>query len=535
MEQIVSYVALSYPITLIVIIALVALWYSIDLMGKKSPALNVLMLVGTAVYLISFFANYTIEWFMIIWFLRDLMIFVLFVKLWEIFFQFKKILIPVFVLIAAVAAYFYYRDGKLPVVGKSNEVATLDYDDSAEILFDIKNRSQIDMIKNLLSKYDPEILLAFPQATDTAATELDDFYTIDVSDDINIDSLITELEQSGLTDVIEINERITLSPPEEYSTEAIGSFTCNSLNDPDIIKLWGFEYMEIDKLYKTLKKKNQAKQARIFILDTGVDAVHEDIADNYTSLSEKFDEDTDRHGTHCAGIAAAVSNNKIGIASLNLLGNNTTTSSITVLPGGSGTQEGVIDGIIMAANNGADVISMSLGGRSSDSRQKAYEEAIKYANNKGAIVVVAAGNNGSDARNHVPASCKGVITVSAVDNELQKASFSNMVNHIDYKVAAPGVNIYSTIPDNKYEALNGTSMATPYVAGLVGVMKSIQPNLTTPEVAKILMETGIDTKNTSMTGMFIQPLAAINAIQATGTMTGVKRFFTKLVRFETTR
>jgi thermitase len=76
-------------------------------------------------------------------------------------------------------------------------------------------------------------------------------------------------------------------------------------------------------------------------------------------------------------------------------------------------------------------------------------------------------------------------------------------------VAAPGVVIYSTIPGNQYASYSGTSMATPYVAGLLGLLKSLKPELTTEEAYKILNETGMDTRNTGTTGKFIQPYQAV--------------------------
>ena len=102
---------------------------------------------------------------------------------------------------------------------------------------------------------------------------------------------------------------------------------------------------------------------------------------------------------------------------------------------------------------------------------------MEYAAKKGAIVVVAAGNSNMNAKDYAPANTPGVITVAALDTNLNRASFSNFVQDLDQGIAAPGVAIYSSIPGNKYAAFNGTSMATPYVAGLVGLMKSLQPDL----------------------------------------------------------
>ncbi|NJO88083.1 MAG: S8 family serine peptidase [Chloroflexia bacterium] len=300
------------------------------------------------------------------------------------------------------------------VTGASSD--SFEFDKSAELLVDLKDKNQVDKLKDLLKKYDAKVLQAFPHVQDDDITELDDFYTVDVEDQATVAKIIEEINNSGLADEIEYNESYQLSPIEQKADESNedSNFKLNSLNDPFVSKLWGFELMDIDKLASEIKSAKPKRKAKIFILDTGIDAGHEDISNNYVSLSKKYDEDTGLHGTHCAGIAGAVSNNKKGIASLNFTGDFTTITSITVLPSGFGTQEAIIDGIILAADNGADVISMSLGGPSSDKRQRAYEQAIEYANKKGAIIVVAAGNANENALKHVPASCKGVITVSAV-------------------------------------------------------------------------------------------------------------------------
>ncbi|MEO0340987.1 MAG: S8 family serine peptidase, partial [Bacteroidota bacterium] len=251
----------------------------------------------------------------------------------------------------------------------------------------------------------------------------------------------------------------------------------------------------------------------IAILDTGVDSKHEDIKANYTSVVKISDDDPRGHGTHCAGIAAAVTNNGVGVASYSRNNAYTSVTSIKVLSKmGFGSQKMIINGILKAADKGADVISMSLGGPSNDLKQKAYSDAVAYANKKGAIVVAAAGNSNANSKNYGPVNAKGIIGVSAVDSELKKASFSNTVQDIKMGIAAPGVGIYSTIPGSQYATYNGTSMATPYVAGLLGLMKSINPDIKTNEAYKILKNTGVKTGSTRETGMFIQPAAVVKEL-----------------------
>jgi thermitase len=513
---------------------------------------------------------------MIAWFIRDALIFFFTYLLLKFVIRNKILVTVVLVITIGILGYWYYKNGRLPFA--SSEAKAFETANSAELLLDIKDKNKLPELTKMLDQYKAKLSLAFPQIADTAETELDDYYTVDFENFTDTSVIIEKLIKSGLVDDVEYNETYALSPVEELnatfekflvkkdtSTMVQDDTTIvqnadltivqtdsamvqqsdsviqqikpmdykgKSLNDPKISSLWAFNYMEIDKLQIKLKDSKPLKKAKIFILDTGVDAGHEDLAGNYFSLAKEYDTDTDRHGTHCAGIANAVSNNLLGIASLNLTGKLISITSITVLPGGSGRQENIIDGIILAADNEADVISMSLGGASTDKRQSAYEKAIKYANDKGAIIVVAAGNENINAKLAVPASCKGVITVSAIDDKLEKAVFSNYVSDLEYKLSAPGVGILSTTPHNDYQFLSGTSMATPYVAGLIGIMKAFEPKLTTEDVYRILNSTGKETKNTQMTGKLIQPLPAISSIDTKTTQSTIKEYVNKFFTFK---
>jgi thermitase len=264
----------------------------------------------------------------------------------------------------------------------------------------------------------------------------------------------------------------------------------------------------------SVNKIRAQRKALIAILDTGVDGAHEDLKSNFKSVKSQHDNDPVGHGTHCAGIAAAVSNNGVGVASFSTDNAYVQVTSIKVLNAmGSGTQQSIIKGMIEAADRKADVVSMSLGGFSDRFKIKAYEDAVKYISKAGGIVVAAAGNSNRNAKDFSPVNTPGVIGVSAIDQELNRAVFSNYVSEIKMGVAAPGVGIYSTIPNNKYATFNGTSMATPYVAGLVGLMKSIKPSLTAQQVYDILNKTGKNTKNTEQTGKLIQPFQAVGSLQ----------------------
>lgn len=383
-------------------------------------------------------------------------------------------------------------------------------DPNGELLIEIREGSQLADIQDFLKKYGLVALPAF-KANDTAATDLDDYFVVDLPAVQDFPKVKKELAALAAVEWLEENEQMSLSPMEMEPMQPIpGANKKFGINDPGLTNLWGFDAMKMDELYTILKDKKPAKRALIAILDTGVDANHEDLKANFTSTKSGYDTDRAGHGTHCAGIAAAVSNNGVGVASFSQTNDFVQVTSVKVLSdGGSGTQQSIINGMLEAADRGADVLSLSLGGLSSDSRQRAYQKALEYANKKGCIVVVAAGNAKRNAKDFVPANVDGVITVSAVDTLLGRASFSNMVPDVKMGVAAPGVKIYSTMPGSVYATMNGTSMATPYVAGLLGLMKSLKPELTTKEAYDILNETGAETKNTKETGRLIQPGAAV--------------------------
>lgn len=388
---------------------------------------------------------------------------------------------------------------------------------SGELLFDIKNPNLLPAISEKLSSFGVSIRRAFPEMNNPEATVLDEYYVLDIPDDHlkQLNTITEVLKATQAIDWVEQNEVISLSPLEEKPVKTSPRNIDYGVNDPKLNEMWNFEQLEVEKLYNLLTKENiqPRKKARIAILDTGIDSEHEDIQKNYRSTKKKYDRDKQSHGTHCAGIAASVTNNGLGIASLSVNNQFVEVTSIKVLSDyGWGTQQDIINGMIEAADRGADVISMSLGGPSSDMGQRAYEEAIAYANSKGSIVVVAAGNENSNAIGFSPANCKGVIAVSAVDPQLNKASFSNYITDLEMGIAAPGVEILSTIPKNNYAAYNGTSMATPHVAGLLGLMKALQPGLNTREAYQVLKQTGKNTKDLRETGKMILPFNAIKKL-----------------------
>lgn len=497
-----------YPISYIITLGSLVAWFYFQSSKPWYVRLSRLFIVGLLAYFVSvYLADASVQYKMGTMF-RDLMLMGGIGFLFQILARQKRtFLIGTILLIGGMNWFFQTKlQSTFP---QSMSVSNLDT--NGELLIELGENYQLDQLAELQEKYNLDIQRAFFPAS-AEQTELDDYYVVNIpsEQEAKLRQIKRDFRKTGLIDWLEENETVNVSPLPSKGNRTIKEKF--GINDPGIAQLWAFEQMKMDELYTLIQKEKiqPKKKALIAILDTGVDAKHEDISANYKSLKSKHDNDPRGHGTHCAGIAAAVSNNGKGVASFSQNNEFVEVASIKVLNSmGMGTQKSIIDGIIEAADSGADIISMSLGGRSNQAKQTAYKKAVKYANQKGAIVVAAAGNSNRNAKEFSPVNAPGVIGVSAVDVELNRAVFSNYVQDIEMGIAAPGVDIYSTIPGNKYATYNGTSMATPYVSGLLGLMKSINPDLTTKEAHVILKTSGVKTKATKETGQFIQPAMAV--------------------------
>ena len=230
---------------------------------------------------------------------------------------------------------------------------------------------------------------------------------------------------------------------------------------------------------------------------TGDDAY--DITDiPYGNASVTGSVEDESHGTHVAGIALASRNNGKGI---NGVAHNVKLMAVRTVPDGDEYDKDVALAIRYAVDNGAKVINMSFGKYYSPNAEWVYE-AIKYAASKDVLLVHAAGNDGkdidksdnfpTDAPNKVDEITDNMITVGAITryyDEYLIASFSNYgKKNVD--IFAPGLEIYSTVPQNAYQQLQGTSMAAPEVTGVAALIRSYYPQLSASQVKHILMNSG---------------------------------------------
>jgi type VII secretion-associated serine protease mycosin len=261
-------------------------------------------------------------------------------------------------------------------------------------------------------------------------------------------------------------------------------------NDPLIWRQWGHFSVNATDAWETTR----ASGITVAVIDSGVDPTHEDLVGRvlagYDFWSDDADPDDENgHGTHVAGTIAAARNNSVGGTGIapeaNIL-------PVRVLgPLGQGTSSLTAAGIAWAVDNGADVINLSLRGFTPTQVQL---DAVNYALANDVLVVAATGNDSLNSPVY-PAAYPGVIGVGALTPGRNVPAFSNTGSMVD--VVAPGVAIWSSIPSAfnggvPYVAWDGTSMASPHVAGIAALVRAANPGFTQAQVAARITSTAID-------------------------------------------
>lgn len=261
--------------------------------------------------------------------------------------------------------------------------------------------------------------------------------------------------------------------------------TAVSVNQPQV-DTWGVT--RIGARAAWLAAGSRGAGIKVAVLDTGIGpnadlavAGGADITRNLPGAAL----DDNGHGTHCAGTIAALDNG-IGVVGV---APDASLYAVKVLDRrGSGAYSVIIAGVEWATANGMDVISMSLGG---EVGSQAMHDAIIAARAAGIVVVVAAGNDATDGNNvQYPAAYDEAIAVGATDVNDAIGYFSSHGAWVD--VSAPGVGVLSTIPNDLMDTFNGTSMATPHVAGVVALMLGKNGDLSVDAIEVALRETGVD-------------------------------------------
>ena len=318
--------------------------------------------------------------------------------------------------------------------------------------------------------------------------------------------LIEELSRQGIeANYVAPNYKFELDIPEYMEVKSD-----NAHEDQE----WNYQVINLPPSREIDKGSSDVK---IAVLDSGVDRNHGDLKDfideelgrSFIEGEEMHDfSDEHGHGTHVAGIIASYGNVS-GVK-----------QAATLIPvkvmgeDGQGEFDNILEGIIYAAGEGADIINLSIGGTAGYRALSIFNEKFKEAREKGSLPVVAAGNSGEQIDNSgetgqlwVPAASEYAVTVGALDEPPfteTRADFSNYGESLD--VMAPGVSILSTLslsysqedfPDEiieeigeyKYAYVSGTSMAAPHISGMAGLLRSVESDLTVEDLQEIIYAT----------------------------------------------
>lgn len=287
---------------------------------------------------------------------------------------------------------------------------------------------------------------------------------------------------------------------------------------------WAISKVQAEKAWKRAGNKGN-RNVIVAVIDTGVDSKHESLAPNMIPGYDFKGNDNDPndetgfqnpgHGTHCAGAVGATGLVDGGIVGL--------APEVSMMPlrflgaDGSGDLNNAIKAIDYAVEKGAQIISASWGAAVPKSQAQPLIEAVKRADDKGVIFIAAAANDGknNDKTDMYPANngFPNSITVAASGSSDAKPSWSNY-GTATVHVAAPGENIMSTLPKNKYGNLSGTSMATPLVSGLVALMKAQDPSLTGAQIRAILQTTGAKVSIETACNCRVDAFEAVDAVMS---------------------
>jgi|GEM_PF-1795215 len=331
-----------------------------------------------------------------------------------------------------------------------------------------------------------ELLLKFK--TGTTAKEINEIlarYNLIASPDATLSGLgytkIVIPDGREVPDVAKLlaKERIVKSPEPNYIQKVL------AITDPLYQEQWYAASSRFDSAWPILKSSSLVTVA---VIDTGAQANHPDLAGKilkgYNVITGKADAaDDNGHGTFVSGIIAANANS-IGIKGMC---NNARILPVKVMDAnGAGTYEDVAKGIIFAADSGAKVINLSIGGYG---YSPMLSDAVSYAQSKGCVVVAAGGNDGIEMPVY-PAAYPDVIGVAALATDDSIWSSSNSGSHI--VVSAPGSNILSTVSGNGYGIASGTSAATPMVSSLAAILSVERADLSASVIARLIQQTARD-------------------------------------------
>ncbi|CAG5083216.1 S8 family serine peptidase [Parvicella tangerina] len=395
--------------------------------------------------------------------------------------------------IQAQTVYSDYQDGliifqlktdkQVPIIPSNKGIVSFETD---PILKRMDAKYTIVSVKQLYPDHDYEVL--------------ERTYQIEFANPSQIDAFIEDLSRFNAIEYAEKKElhHTCLTPNDTYFSNSFsnGQWALFQINAQ---QAWDISTGDANTV--------------VAVTDNAINTNHPDLTNKMLQGWDAVDSDTDPspcgsndgfHGSHVSGIVGAETNNNLGVASIGY--------DVSILPVKIGNCSGSLtagyEGIVWAADNGADVINMSWGGGGSSTYG---QNVCDYAWNQGAILVAAAGNDGVNSVFY-PAGYNNVVSVASTTSGDSKSSFSNYGSWID--ISAPGSSILSCNDGNGYQVTQGTSMASPMVAGLVGLMKSHAVGASNADIINCLYSSAdnIDAANSSYVGQL--GAGRINAHQA---------------------
>ncbi|MFC3960225.1 S8 family serine peptidase [Halovivax cerinus] len=284
-------------------------------------------------------------------------------------------------------------------------------------------------------------------------------------------------------------DRLERQPGIEYAERNETWHAFYQPNDPQFGSQYAPQLVNADDAWDT---EMGSMDVTIAVVDQGVDYSHPDLQARFQGNAgyDFVDNDSDpapvnnseNHGTHVGGCAAATTDNGRGTAGIS---NCRLISGRALGASGGGSMSDIADAIQWSADQGADIVNMSLGGGGASQTGR---QAINYAYQNGTLPIAAAGNDGGPVS--YPAAYQNCMAVSAIDQNENLASFSNRGSEIN--VASPGVDVLAPVPGGSYERLSGTSMACPVASGVAALGKSAHPNLSAGQLWERLEQTAVD-------------------------------------------
>ncbi|HEX8559570.1 MAG TPA: S8 family serine peptidase [Pyrinomonadaceae bacterium] len=433
-----------------------------------------------------------------------------------------------------------------PVAPRAPEVSEAFEERDAEVLVRFREGVSAERVEAIAARLNDRV--------EDRVESVEGLASIDDLDDASPEAVAAEYASLPEVEYAEPNLRIELDDPREadHGGGYAGAVALDGPNDPRFAEQWGLantgqrggrSEADVSALAAWGKTKGSRKVV-VAVLDSGVDYTHPDLVGNMwrrpADMEMYFDEqlgvvddhdgfsavaserdpmDENGHGTHCSGIVGAEGDNGLGIVGVNW--------QVEIMPlkfmnsrGFGSTKDAIeaINYVIARKKEGVNVrvISASWG---SPARSRALEDVIRKAGEADILFVAAAGNDGADAdrRPHYPSGYKlpNVISVAALDRRDELAGFSNY-GAKGVHLAAPGKEILSTWLGHAFEEHSGTSMATPFVAGVAGLVLSVEPNLSVRELRERLFSTAdrLDSlKGKVVTGGRVNAARAVGAMQ----------------------